>query len=128
MSITDLDWDKFDHLYEIDPNIHHQADIPSTPPPNLSKETRLAISALDSKQQKQHPQALTYSQYRYKKDKERKQEKLEKMTKEEREKYSQQEKIKKGEQLRKRKDRMGYKSYTAKKYGTLKELIDKKSS
>lgn len=83
-SIHKLDWEKFDHLYDIG-NI--SPNIRSTPPPKLSKEVHLALNMFDHSKAQNSPRKLSYYQERRQRLKDQEQLKVEKMTKVERDAF-----------------------------------------
>lgn len=128
-SFSELDWDKFDHLYDIGPS---RPDVPSTPPPELSKEAHLALSMLDHKQhsptEHQAVKVQTMGQNKYQKLKAREQMKLEKMSEVERDAYTNKKRLKYRSDARRRREKMGYGNNREQSYGALRKLIKSNSA
>ncbi|PWN36685.1 uncharacterized protein FA14DRAFT_175990 [Meira miltonrushii] len=127
---SELDWDKFDHLYDIGQT---RPDVRSTPPPELSKEAHLALSMLDHNNDSpttkgKTVETLTIGKMKYRQFKAREQKKLETMSKPERDAYFDQKKAKYREDSRKRRAKIGHRIQGAQSYSKLKKLVDTNSA
>lgn len=139
-SIREMDWDKFDHMYDIG---HDRPKIRSTPPPEPSREAKLALNLFSYSHDRlgktstpikkalpspEIPGALTPGQRKYKYYKQREQQKLASMSKEERDAH-----YEKKRQTHRRisqniLEKAGYRTYRSKLYNELKEAINEKTA